>query len=84
MIPSEKISPERFIDEGANNRSKCWCCGKQIVKQAPRMSMAYSSKFGLNHHRICGLCLIELADHCKSKYKEGLEAQRQKVVAEAI
>jgi hypothetical protein len=64
-----------------NGLEKCALCSKKIPANVQRISLSYRTIFGLNHFRVCGLCLIKLA---KNLDNAAIEEWRLKLAAEEI
>ena len=50
-----------------NGRQICSFCGRAIPKDVQRISFGYSTRYGSSNKRVCGLCILQLADELDKK-----------------
>jgi len=56
-----------WLEVADSNRQKCSICGRTIPKFVERVSFGFSTQWGYSHKRICGLCILQLADNIDKK-----------------
>lgn len=55
---------------GDNNRQVCTICHSGIKEDVERISFSYSTRWGSSYIRICGYCILRLADQVSEPTKE--------------
>jgi hypothetical protein len=58
------------LETGDNGLCKCTLCKNKIPKGVPMLSLGYRSQFGLSFFRLCGVCIMALAQEARDKQYE--------------
>jgi len=72
---------EDNLELADNNRQKCSICGRTIPKNVHRVSFYYNTQWGGSNKRICGMCILELAEHID---KESIKEWKNKIMVKRI